>query len=281
MRKLLLILFLTPLFFSKSFAQDVKITAIIEGDCPTSGDTAVRAVQLYVNGTVDVSDLKLQFQFPFNANWVTNGNIGTGSYTDTFLYFVNDADAFDREFPGIRTPNNTSVGVFVYAGGGKIRLVDKSNSDAVIDIYGIDGVNGENESWNFENSYVKRKAGFGPNPTFTESEWDIQPKNTIVSIGACWGDPAINTIVNLQTGTLSNDTFTLGKNSLNIAPNPAKETINFVGIEQAVKYAIYDLTGKNVANGTVNNKESINISALNKGIYLIKANNTVLKFIKN
>lgn len=107
----------------------------------------------------------------FNTNWANNTSIGTGEYTDSYLYIINDETAFDNNFPRIKTATNTTIGTVIssVSGGDKIRFVDTSNEDEVIDIFGIDGQDGENTSWNFSNSYVKRNDNESPSATFTES----------------------------------------------------------------------------------------------------------------
>ncbi len=208
MKKQLLYSFIALFISVTSYSQSVKITSMIEADCPI-GETALRLIELYVDGTVDVTNLKIQFQQSANDFWVINNTIGIGEYTDTFLYVVNDTDVFDTEFPGIRTALNTTTGTIIsnVEGGDKVRLVDTSNGDAVIDIFGIDGQNGENTSWNFSNSYVKRNNGSGPNTTFTESEWTITPKNSLIFKGTCWSEDPLNSIITLQSNTLSVSDF--------------------------------------------------------------------------
>ena len=58
---------------------------------------------------------------------------------------------------------------------------------------------------------------------------------------------------------------------LNIYPNPATSTIQFKGHAQ-----LYDLTGNKLMEGT----DKMDISSLNTGIYMLKQNNRVQKFIK-
>lgn len=281
MKKLLLIvLFLSIPFIS--FSQSVRITAIVEGNCPT-GDTAPRVIELFVSGTVDVTNLKIQFQFASATNWVVNNNIGAGNYTDSFLYVVNDITAFDDNFPGIRTATNTTTGTIIsnVEGGEKIRLVDSSNNNQVIDIYGIDGQNGENTSWNFSNSYVKRNNNIGPNTTFDELEWTILPKNTLLNKGFCWSEPALNTIVGLQVYTISVENYNLLKSQIKIYPNPSSLYIELSGLLKEEEYHIYNILGNEVSNGIVSNLGKVNIQKLNVGMYFIKLENGFTqKFIK-
>jgi len=281
MKKLLLIILFLSISFI-AFSQSVRITAIVEGDCPT-GDTAPRVIELFVSGTVDVTNLKIQFQFSSATNWVVNNNIGVGNYTNSFLYVVNDITAFDNNFPGIRTATNTTTGTIIsnVEGGEKIRLVDSSNNNQVIDIYGIDGQNGENTSWNFSNSYVKRNNNIGPNTTFDELEWTILPKNTLLNKGICWNELALNTIVDLQAYTLSTENYNLLKSQIKIYPNPSSLYIELSGLLKEEKYHIYSILGNEVSKGSITNFEKVNIQNLNVGIYFIKLENGFTqKFIK-
>lgn len=282
MKKIVLSALIILLSIAHAFPQSVRITSIIEGDCPT-GSTAPRVIELYVDGTVDVTNLKIQFQFSFSTNWVVNNSIGAGEYTDSFLYVVNDISAFDNNFPGIRTTTNTTTGTMLsnVDGGEKIRLVDSSNNNQVVDIFGVDGENGENTTWNFSNSFVKRNNAIGPNTTFTESEWTITPKNTLLFEGVCWGEPVLNTIVGLQSFTLSNNGFVLSKNELKVFPNPAKESIILEGVKDKTNFKIYNILGVEVLDGQVNKNEQIKINTLEKGVYLIKVDaSESLKFVK-
>lgn len=266
-----------------SFSQSVKITTMVESDCPT-GSVAPRFIELYVEGTVDVTDLKIQFQFASATNWVTNNNIGVGEYTDTYLYLVNDVDAFDVNFPGTRTAQNATLGTVLSSveGGDKIRLVDSSNSDEVIDIFGVDGQNGETSTWNFSNSYVTRNSGSGPNTSFVESEWTITPKNTLLFEGVCWGEDPLDTIINLQSYALSTAEVDFSNSRISYYPNPAKNFIKISGLSNNTSFVMYDILGTQVLKGILENNKSIDINELSTGIYLLKTETGhTLKVIKD
>ncbi|NRD20286.1 T9SS type A sorting domain-containing protein [Winogradskyella eckloniae] len=282
MKQTLLLSLLVSLLTGMAFAQSVKITTMVEGDCPT-GEVAPRFIELYVDGTVDVTNLKIQFQFASASNWVTNNSIGVGQYTDTFLYLVNDIDAFDENFAGIRTAQNTTVGTLLSSveGGDKVRLVDASNNDNVLDIFGIDGENGESKSWNFSNSFVTRNNGSGPSNTFIESEWNINTKNTLLFAGVCWEEDPLDTMVTLQGYTLSVNDVLTRSNKIKYYPNPAKKMINISGLNTAQSFVMYDILGHQVMKGIIHNNENLDLSDLNSGIYLLKTENgQTLKIFK-
>jgi hypothetical protein len=56
-----------------------------------------------------------------------------------------------------------------------------------------------------------------------------------------------------------------------IYPNPASNFIN-IGIDNA-NVSIFDITGKLVLNNTSSNNQTIDISSLSEGMYIVKLNN--------
>lgn len=81
-----------------------------------------------------------------------------------------------------------------------------------------------------------------------------------------------------QDNILSTADFTVDEFSL--YPNPAKNEIHLKGLKKSVEYKIHSIDGKLVKKGTYNPKESINISELIRGTYVIIINEKNIKFIK-
>ena len=67
------------------------------------------------------------------------------------------------------------------------------------------------------------------------------------------------------------------ENTVNIFPNPAHNSITIAGTVQNQNIKIYDIMGKELLN---TNKLTINISNFERGIYFVKVDNTISKFIK-
>jgi len=70
---------------------------------------------------------------------------------------------------------------------------------------------------------------------------------------------------------------------LSIYPNPTNKTLYFKSsISEDVSLSVYDLLGKEVINSTLNLKQGLDVSKLNRGVYIItfKGYNTTFKFIK-
>ncbi len=281
-RKLLII----ALFcITNLFSQNVIITSIIEGNCPTGfGVPSIPApeiIELYVDGSVDVTDLRLQFQFSFQDFWSLSTPIGSGIVSNDFLYVVNSTEAMEREFPGIRNESNTTTSTILFSvgGGDKIRLVDTSNSDEVIDIYGIDGLNGENETWNFNLSYAQRKNNELPSSNFVESQWDIFPKLTLFGKGECWDEQKLNQTITLQKFTIGNSLsitdFDSDKLSFHLKnPMEIGDKILIDSIDGLKNISIFSLDGKKI----ITNKNS-DISFNFPGIYIVKFEFTTQKII--
>ncbi|WP_047546649.1 T9SS type A sorting domain-containing protein [Psychroserpens sp. Hel_I_66] len=86
----------------------------------------------------------------------------------------------------------------------------------------------------------------------------------------------------------SNNLIVLGTNdiesdNLAIYPNPAKNSLSFKDMtSESLNLQVFDVIGKSVINTTVLNNGSIDISALNSGLYILRFenSNTTYKFIK-
>ena len=64
------------------------------------------------------------------------------------------------------------------------------------------------------------------------------------------------------------------KNQFEFYPNPVKDFITFKGISELYPVHVFDLTGKILINSKVDsNSNSLNVSQLSQGIYLVKINN--------
>jgi hypothetical protein len=70
--------------------------------------------------------------------------------------------------------------------------------------------------------------------------------------------------------------------SFTLYPNPASEVLN-INLPQnitSLNYAVIDITGKTLLNGTANANNPINISGLANGSYIIKLNNDEKQYTK-
>ena len=128
-------------------------------------------------------------------------------------------------------------------------------NDVLIDIIGVFN----NGSANFAKDITLRRKSTisSPNTSFNlDNEWDEYPQNTVDDIGQ-------------HNTTLSIDKNFI--NSLKIYPNPLKGNTLFFKVNQNITLNIYNILGKKVLTAKISQtKNQVNISQLNKGIYLIK-----------
>lgn len=70
--------------------------------------------------------------------------------------------------------------------------------------------------------------------------------------------------------------------NLTIYPNPAKDQLNFKGFTDAFSVSVYDLLGKKVISTSLIINQSLDVSGLNNGVYILKFDdfNSNHKFIK-
>ncbi|WP_345200278.1 T9SS type A sorting domain-containing protein [Chryseobacterium ginsengisoli] len=116
------------------------------------------------------------------------------------------------------------------------------------------------------------------------------PPNTYQIAIECENAQGYSTLVDnftISNDVLSvNDVLNSSKSSIKYYPNPVKNVLNYSAREIINDLTIYDTTGKKVQDHKINsNQGSIDVSALNNGMYIIsgKANNGTenFKIIKN
>ena len=117
--------------------------------------------------------------------------------------------------------------------------------------------------------------------TFPSDGGPINLTATFSAEGAC-------TLTDTNTGTAPAPCVTVGINeneallSVSIFPNPANETISLSNLDQEYNVAIFNMLGQKVKQQTVDaSKNSINISDLTLGVYILKFEdyNNVLRFV--
>ena len=111
-----------------------------------------------------------------------------------------------------------------------------------------------------------------------------QEVSTAQSINNCYNTTSDHfpLTAQLQFSTLSNPeySFTSGK-MLTIYPNPAKDKLHFdiSDLEQDARIVIYDLMGRQIECEKINT-ETVNVSNLPSGVYVLKIGNRFGRFVK-
>ncbi|MDR2835563.1 MAG: InlB B-repeat-containing protein [Bacteroidales bacterium] len=108
---------------------------------------------------------------------------------------------------------------------------------------------------------------FTDNSTFT-NQW-IFTTNPVVS--------NITLYAKWQTTISLSDNF---EEQISLFPNPASDILNISGIKNNSEITIFDLSGRIIQISTIDGDNSINVKNLFPGLYLIKIQNRVLRFVK-
>ncbi len=113
---------------------------------------------------------------------------------------------------------------------------------------------------------------------FTVNDFDNDGDLDIAS--TAYSDDQVNIFIN-QKFVLGIDELSFFEGS--IYPNPASDHLFIKSSRDGIhEYKVYDLLGKNLLDGFLENNQSIDISNLKRGVYLLKIENTssTFKFIK-
>jgi predicted extracellular nuclease len=162
-------------------AQEVIITGILDGDF--SG--APRAIELYVNGTLDLSGLTLVRY----ANGATSPNDSyalSGTWTDEFVYVINDGSSpdheslFEQAFGSSGDFANRLLGTNIFGNGDDVFTIQSGAT--ILDQTG--GSIGERTNI-YGDGYLYRNDNTGPDGAWMADNWQQAP-------GAVDGQPIEN-----------------------------------------------------------------------------------------
>ncbi|SHI55632.1 Por secretion system C-terminal sorting domain-containing protein [Mesonia phycicola] len=174
-----------------SFAQEALITGYV--DSPCSGANG-RAVEIYVNGTIDFTGWNLVRQAN-GGGYTTNVDLSSfGSITDSFVYITNDQAIFQAEFG---TQSNIIENSTISSNGDDAFQIIDANS-TVIDRFGEDGVDGTGTAWEHLDTYYLRNNGETANGgNFDATNWTFGALNALDNQGLCNTAAQLNTLVAL------------------------------------------------------------------------------------
>ena len=238
---------ITELFFSE----------YVEGG---SNNKALEIVNL-TSTTVSLAGYSIKRQANGAGGWIDPYSLDIGTVKnitpgDVFVIINGKADnailvaQADLVVPNNGTPpygapvnfnGNDAVGLF--------------KNDVLIDIIGV-----FNNSANYakDKTLVRKKSITSPNTTYDVNEWNVLGKDTTSDIGK-------------HTSTLGVDDFDY--NSFKMYPNPVNGNTVFFSIDKDAKISVYNVLGKLIKTKNVsNNNNTIDISSLTNGIYLVKIN---------
>ncbi len=267
---------------SDEFARDLMITKYIEGTTSSTNGIFNNAIEI-TNKTghpVRLNNYHLSIQFPgsgstyyFSDSFMLEGTIEPGeskviinpnaSFTS---YVVNAADAV------------TSAPPLTFSGSHYIELahVTKYLKTASTNNYDlayttVDAVGFKDTSNSLNNMSLYRNTNVtDPNVNFTMSEWTQHPINYTVGLGE-------DLVLNTQEYAVSDD--------LKVYPNPVKDGLVYVSgsnLQKIKSAALIDMSGRMLLDlkNPFKSSNSIDVSALADGMYVLKLDQHVFKIVK-
>jgi uncharacterized protein YjdB len=85
------------------------------------------------------------------------------------------------------------------------------------------------------------------------------------------------TLISLKSAEEVTDVAEINSSSISVYPNPAMDELKISGADESLKYNIISITGAQVLSGQGN---VINVSGIKSGLYILKAGNQIVKFVK-
>jgi hypothetical protein len=268
------------------FSQSIIITRVVDGTLPGDGCTGIdgesspKFVELYVDGTLDLTNYR--FQTEVNGvlllgpiHWNGGADLGAiGTVTDSFIYIVGaGAATFSQMYPAITIPTGLGIGL-PYGDGNEAYRIAITNSIGlvlnVVDQYGIPtditGPDDFSAVWTYHASYAKRHNDVTANGGFFDPTTFTYGGNNALS-------PPNNNCGNLiAVLDIGNFTLGIGEQSisgLNVFPNPVTNGNLYITSESNDVHSvlIYDLLGKPVMKANVKNR--LDVSNLKAGLYIV------------
>lgn len=209
---------------------DLLISEIADPEAP---DSDAKFIELYNPTQYIVS-------FTYYNAWLNTDQSASGYnsvrlqgiiWPDSTYVVASDSTEFHNKY-GFAADQVVPVNI---TGNGDEAIALSRNSGAqdgsVIDIFGVQGISGSGEDWEYADSKAVRKFGIdSPNPTFTLSEWVI-PGNPgsggsgPISAAAVDMTPKSHRRTITWTGTISTDWRNKGNWDLGVIPDAAHNVV--------------------------------------------------------
>ena len=261
---------------SDHLAKDLMITKYIAG----SPDNNAIEITNKTGHEVVLNNYYLSIQFKgvndtyyFSDNYQLEGTILPGESK----VIVNTKSSFP-DFPVSKGDFITNAPPLTFTGYqyielayGKKYLKTVSTNNYDMSYTTVDAVGIKNETnANYNKSLYRNQDVSDPNINFTESEWTTHAKDYTQGLG---------------DDSLAVSDQPISENNMMIYPNPVSGNTLYIkgkDLEKIQKIQIFDISGKMLKseNQPFRTKNSIDVSLLKSGIYLLKTENKILKFIK-
>lgn len=251
---------------SDSYAPDLMITKYISGTNNSNNTIKNNALEI-VNKTgheVNLNNYRINIQFKNN----TSGAIYSGdtyelegkvANNETFV-ILNPKSTLSC-YTNAQAKFVTASDPLTFTGGNYVELA--YNKTVTVDAIGVKYTTNNNGNVSlYRKDNINQPAG-----TFNISEWDSYSSNYCQNLG----------------GTLSTTELIASNNEFKVYPNPVDDILFVSGTVEKVKTVqIIDLSGKVIytEKDPFRNKKNISVQGLPTGIYILRADDKILQFIK-
>ncbi len=264
MKKNITFLLLFVISFASFGQSDLIITGVFDGSL--SGGTP-KGVELYVS--IDIADLSIYGLGSANNGGGTNGEEFTFPNTTAsagdFIYVASEAIYFNIFF-GF-SPNYSS-GAMAINGDDAIELF---KNGVVVDVFGDINTDGSGKDWEYLDGWAYRVNKTGPDgSTFEVGNWTFSGINA-------FDNQTSNASASTPFPTASYTAAVAGvvENQIEgfaLYPNPVTNRAFIIssanGVEKNIE--IFSVSGEQVYSKKIKSNQTIDISNLSTGFYLIK-----------
>ena len=240
--------------------NSLVLTGVFDG--PLTGGTP-KGVEIFV--LQDIADLSKYGVGSANNGGGTDGQEFTfpavAATAGTYIYITDNATEFNNFFGFSADYSN---GFIAINGDDAVELFENGQ---VIDTFGDINTDGNGEPWEFLDGWAYRVADTGPDGGFIIGNWTFSGINQLEG-----GATNAATTLPFPIGTYAN-ALSVADNTIdgfNIYPNPSNTGSIRVttAANQNKNIQIFDMLGKKVIDK--NTTATVNISALQAGIYIVK-----------
>ncbi|MDA9070183.1 endonuclease [Arenitalea sp.] len=237
---------------SSSSSKNLFFSEYMEG---SSNNKAFEIANFTGSDITDLSIYQVKLSANGAADWTTNTyNFPTGaSITDNDVYVIGNGSL--AVCTGVVDNSNSSITGF--NGNDAIGLF---KNGVLIDII---GTLGDTATFGSNTTLVRNSTVAEGNTTFNINEWTASMSNTCSNLGQ-------HSQTTLNLPKINNNDFL----AIKLYPNPLNGDQLFIKTNEILNVKIFSILGEKITDSSVDaSKNYINVSNLNKGVYLVSISN--------
>lgn len=200
-------------------------------------------------------------------SWVTSAQACTGGVTNPPVPLING------------TPFTTTGDDYVYkyttgSVAGETAVFEINTRTTYTGLLAFTSCNGTVLSGCVQGAASSFYGGTSSNPFHMKVTAANLPANTDIyfAIGTTNSNMALNfdvTNFTVTGGSLATNEVATKADQLNVYPNPVKDFLSINNLKSNSNVTVVDMSGKEVINTTLKKDEKLNVSSLEKGVYIV------------